>query len=414
MKILLVRTPFINIKSGPPIGLAYLSDVLKKADHDVNVIDLNVDINRKFPNIGKYTRDFTLLESHPAINGAYGLLDDYCREILTLSPDIVGFSLSYPTVEYGVAMARELSKHVRCIAGGPQATYNEKKLLDLGCFDTVVSGYGEEAILEALYKKGIISKPLERSKAYTPDYSDIPIENYNGRLPVLTTRGCPHRCTFCSQNLPLFLHPVESAVDQIKNTPGVREVMYNDSNININTDRAEKLFTGIAKLKNPPRGHVFGLEIKKGFQRYISKMAEAGVKVARVGIESGSIRERNSMNKHPFDNDLVVEFVKELTSHKITTWGQFIFCYPDQTEDDRQETLRLMNRINDSCGTDHVKHYWYRFIVHHGTEAFFKERYGVISSSPLNWENSMYTPEKIEKIYETYAGIVPVNAKILL
>jgi len=414
MKIVLVRPPFMNIKKGPPIGLAYLSNVLKNAGHEVNIFDINIFINKKYRNIGNYTRNFVLPESHKAVIFAYRKIDDYCTKILALAPDLVGFSLSYPTFQYGIELAKRLSKHVRCIAGGPQATFNEESLLGLGCFDTVVSGYGEEAVLDALTKNGIISKELDRSKDYQPDYIDLPLNHYKGVLPVITSRGCPNRCHFCTQHLPLFFHSLDSIIDRIKKNPKIREIIYNDSNINISPKRTEYFFTELAKLKKPPPGHVFGLEVKKGFERYISKMSEAGIKIVRVGIESGAIRERNSMNKKFFDNDLVIAFIKELSDHKITTWAQYIFCYPDQTEEDRQETLALMAGINRSCKSAFIKHFWYRFVVHHGTEKLFQKKYGVIYSSPLNWKNGLYTTEKIEKLAEKYRLLIPINARIFL
>lgn len=353
-------------------------------------------------------------ETHPAVNKTYERIEEYCDKILRLKPDIVGFSLSYPTVKYGVEMAKRLSKYVRCIAGGPQASFNEQDLLDLGCFDTVVSGYGEEGILEAFNFRGIISKRLNRAKEYLPDYTGITIDKYGDRLPIVTTRGCPNRCSFCTQNHPYIFHSIESVVSQIQNTPNIIEVMYNDSNINVSSKRTEELFAELSKLENKPDGHVFGMLVKKGFERYISKMAESGVKEARLGLESGSLRERTSMNKPHFSNDLVVEFAKELTSNKIMTWAQFIFCYPDQTDEDRQETLDLMKMINDECDPRFVKHFWYKFVVHHGTEKFFKGKYGVKSLSPQTWENALYNPEKIKKIEEKYSKLIPKNAKIFL
>lgn len=414
MKITLVRPPFVDIKFGPPIGLAYLNKALKDKGHEVSIIDMNIEINKRFWHIGAYNRDFVLPDNHPAVKYAYKNIERYCNDILNQKPEIVGFNLSYPTAKYGLEMAKRLSKFVRCIAGGPQATFNEENLLDIGHFDTIVSGYGEEAILEALNSRGVIHKALDPSKEYLPDYTGISIDRYNGRLPIVTTRGCPNRCTFCTQHFAYLYHSVESVVQQIKSTSNIREIMYNDSNINIDAKRTEKLFTELSKLKVKAPGHIFGMQIRKGFKAYISKMAEARVRIARVGIESGSIRERTSMNKPRVTNDLIVEFIKELAQNKIVTWVQFIFCYPDQTEKDREETLDLMNRINNECGSRHVKHFWYKFVVHHGKENFFKEQYGVITHSPQNWENIFYNHIEIKKLGKKCSRLIPPNAKIYL
>jgi len=413
MNIVLIRPPFMGLGSGPPIGLAYIQDILKKDGHNVLTWDINLELN-EFAGLEDYNRDFLISENNLAVKHAYRKIDKYCSEILDLKPDIVGFSLSYSTQKYGIEMAKRLSNKVRCIVGGPQASFNEHKLLDLGYFDTVVSGYGEEGVLKSLTAKGIISENLISSKHYYPDYRGINIQNYGGRLPIVTTRGCPNRCTFCTQSHPYFYHSIESVIDQIKNNTDIVEVMYNDSNINVNSKRTEELFNELSKLKNKPFGHIFGLQIKEGFTDYIDKMAAAGIKEVRIGLESGSQRERKNMNKPRFTNDLAVDFIKELTKYKIVTWVQFIFCFPDQTEEDRKKTLNLMNRINQECNTKYIKHFWYKFVVHHGTEDFFVKQYGVHSISPQNWENRLYNSKKVKRLKEKYSKLIPQNAKIYL
>ena len=412
-RIVLIRPPFMALGFGPPIGLAYLQHTLKAQGHTVLIWDINQELHG-LSGSQDYNRDFVLPKTHPVIAQAYERIDAFCADILRLKPDIAGFSLSYPTIEYGLEMAKRLAPHVRCIAGGPQASFNEQNLLDLGCFDTVVSGYGEEAVLTAINATGIITQTLDREKEYSPDYTGITIDRYKGCLPVITTRGCPNKCTFCTQNHPYLFHSIESVVKQIRDTPGIRQVMYNDSNINVNARRTTELFAELAKLKNKPYGHIFGMEIRPGFQAYIGKMADSGVREARVGIESGSPRERQSMNKPRFTNDMVIDLLKESTAHKILTWAQFIFCYPDQTQEDRQQTLDLMHEINRQCDPQFIKQFWFRFIVHHGKEEFFAEKYAVESTSPQNWRNPLYTPDKIKELAEKYTDLIPSNANIFL
>lgn len=413
MKIVLVRPPFIDIKYGPPIGLAFLSQVLKDEGHEVTIFDINLEIKQKVPQeMRPLNLDNVLSPSHPAYRFAYDRFDTYCQYVLDQGPDLVGFHLTYSSMEYGSRMAAQISKHVRCIAGGPQASFNEEDLLNLGPFDTVVSGYGEEAVLQALDSRGIIFKNLENSRDYSPDYSEMDLDKYNRILPVVTTRGCPHRCHFCTQHYPYYYHSIDSVVQQVREAPELKKLMFNDSNLNINAKRTEKLFTELAKLDKKPFGHVFGMEIEKHFGRYISKMAEAGVREARLGIESGAPRERDSMNKHRFSNQLVKDFIKELTDNKIMAIVQFIFCYPDQTEKDREETLALVNQVNETCDMNYVKHVFNTFVVHHGTEEFFRKQFGVICRTPSDWHNSLYNPGKIKKLREAYAQLLPENAKI--
>ena len=231
---------------------------------------------------------------------------------------------------------------------------------------------------------------------------------------MATSRGCPNRCSFCTSNSPYYTHSIESVVRQFTEIPNIKRVTYNDSNINVNTRRTEKLFTRLSQLKQKPFGHIFGLQIKEGYERYIPAMAEAGVREARIGVESGSIRERRSMNKIRFTNTLVVDFIKHMTSHKILAVVQFIFCYPDQEDKDRKQTLDLIHRINDESDVQYVRHVFNKFVVHHGKEDFFMKNYGVFSYSPQNWENPLYNPNKIETIRNEFIDLLPPNCKIFL
>jgi len=411
MKVALVRPPFVSKQSGPPTGLAYLNAVLQEQGHSVSIIDLATAFDERAYNLNDYTRDFVLPHGHPTLVHGWSRLDEFCDRVLATSPDVVGFSLGYPTFEFGVAMARKIAAKVRCIAGGPHATFHPEALEELGCFSAVVSGYGEEAILEALEKDGVIELPLDSDREYLPNYRGFDMAAYGGTLSVLTSRGCPNDCSFCTQQLVYHRHSLASVVAQVRAVPPGWRLTFNDSNIIASEGRMIRLFQLLAAEENKPTSHVFGLQVKPRHAEYIPAMAAAGVREVRLGIESGSRRERDSMRKPRFDNDLVVEMVEELTRHGIITWTQFIFCYPDQTDEDRGETLELMRRINAACDDRLVRHFWYRFMVHHGLEEQFEQLYGVQTESPSIWRNDLYDPETVNTLHLTTRAAAPANTE---
>lgn len=414
MRVTLVRPPFMGKRFGPPIGLACLAGSLRARGHGVAVRDLNTLLDERLFDLSDYTRDFVLRPGHPALAHAAGRLDEFTEAILATDPEAVGFSLSYPTFDLGVALARRMPAGVRCIAGGPQATWHPEQLLALGCFHAVVPGYGEEAIHDALASDGIVARPLRPQQPYAPDYEGFELEAYEGRRSVITSRGCPNRCTFCTQHLRYLRHDLDAVVAQVRQARHAREIMFNDSNLNADEARITELFRRLGSLGPLPRSHVFGLQVRPGFADYVPLMARAGVREVRLGIESGSARERTSMQKPAFDNDRVVDMVRELTRHGIVTWTQFIFGYPDQDEGDRAETLALMERLNEVCGAPLVRHFWFRFMVHHGTEDLFARRYGVRATSPSRWENERYTPETLEGLAEAWRPRLPANASLYM
>ena len=411
MRVVLCRPPFVTPKYGPPIGLLYLGSVLKEHGHEVVLYDMSVELFGRFSRGWKYNRNFEIPDSHAAVKYAYRNMQDYCRKILAWRPDVVGFSLLYCNYKFGIEMAKRLSTDTRCIAGGPQCTFREDEMLDVGCFGAVVSGYGEEAILDALHGDGVFSKGLSREREYWPDFSLVSMDDYGGLLPLVTTRGCPNRCNFCTQNSPYYYHRISSIIRILKEAKNVKRVMLNDPNINVNSGRTKDLFSQLALFNTVPM-HVYGMQVKAGFEEYIHLMAKSGVTQVRLGIESGSLRERVSMNKPHFTNELALELVKQLTGHRIEAIAQFIFCYPDQTEGDRQETLSLMQRLNEECDSNYVQHRWLQFVVHRGAEELFERNYGVTTTSPNTWENTLYNPREISRIGRRYERTIPQNCRL--
>jgi radical SAM superfamily enzyme YgiQ (UPF0313 family) len=418
MKIILVRSPFIDIMTGMPIGLAYLQHVLKDAGHEVSIIDFSISVNQHFNFSSKqFNRNFELNKDHPAYDYAYRQIDSYCQEISKRNPDVVGFHLSYSTVDFACKMAEKLRvTNVRLIAGGPEATHRAEYLQNLEIFDAIVQGYGEEAVLCAIRKIiGIIEAPLIKNKDYRPDFTGVEHENYDGRIPIVTTRGCPRKCTFCTQHFPYFYHSIESVVDQIENAPPDCGIILNDSNLNFNPKRTRKLFEAIGQVIGERHVHAFGLEISPHFENYIEQFALCRIVEARVGIESGSPSVRKAMNKHSFKNLDVRRMVQAMTSCGSTVWAQFILCYPSETDDDRKQTLELMHQISQENPEGLVKIFWYRFVVHHGTEDYFKERFRITAPEGIrDWISPCHTKDHVMEIAERMRPKLPDNAVVYL
>jgi radical SAM superfamily enzyme YgiQ (UPF0313 family) len=415
MKIILIRPPFIEIQTGAPIGLAFMQNVLKEK-HSVKMIDFSFDVSAKVKfTCGQFTRNFTLKKSHPAYAYAYRQLNHYCKVVADLEPDIVGFHLAYSTTDFALAMAKKLhGMGIKMVAGGPDATYKADELYTTGLFQSIVKGYGEEAIEPALYNSGIFEMPLSRNKNYVPDYTGIEFKKYGGKIPILTTRGCPHSCTFCSQHLRYYYHDIDSVTKQIAATPPKCGIMLNDSNLNANPKRTKALFSAISKVIGRRYIHAFGFEVSSKFNMYANEFARCNFSEARIGIESGSLKVRKAMNKPNFTNKDVREMIKKMTAAGTTVWAQFIFCYPDETNQDREETLALMHAIANENPKGKVKIYWFRFVVHHGTEDFFKEKYGVVCTTIRDWHNKDYNPKRIAHIAKRLKPRLPAGANIYL
>jgi len=411
MRIALVRSPFIDPTTGVPIGLAYVQGSLKNKGHIVNIFDFSRDVGLRYPT--HLTRNFTVKDKDPAVAYAYKRMPVYCSAIREWKPDIVGFHLSYSTSDYSLEMARSLSGY-RLVAGGPEVNGRPEELQRTGLFRSLVRGYGEEAVHTALVQNGIVDGFLKKDTEYTPDYAGIEFGLYRGSYPILTTRGCPHRCAFCSQHTPYFYHTIKSVVEQIELSPKNCTIFLNDSNFNVNHKRTKELLSNVGKVIGGRRIHGFGFEVSPEFHTYLEEYRQCNFYQARVGIESGSRVLRDEMRKPRFTNEEVRTMVKQMTSCGTVVWAQFIFCYPGETSQQREETLELMHQLVDENPQGKVLVYWFRFVVHHGTEAFFKERYNVSAHSIRDWSSPAYPPGRVEELAAGYKKRLPKNANIHL
>jgi len=131
----------------------------------------------------------------------------------TCSADVVGITIMTATAARGYYLARQIKEHApraRVVFGGPHATFMPLEALRYG--DLVVRGEGEnviESIAAGEVDSGIVDGPPVADLDAIPapehelmrDFGRL-LERFRKRelyeLPVMTSRGCPYGCTFCS------------------------------------------------------------------------------------------------------------------------------------------------------------------------------------------------------------------------
>jgi radical SAM superfamily enzyme YgiQ (UPF0313 family) len=133
--------------------------------------------------------------------------------------DIIGFSCTSPQFKHGLTLARQIkNNNNRIVFGGVHPSALPELVLKEDCIDAVVAGEGEKSMLQLV--KDVSSGNIKR--IYTADYiqnlDDLPFPDRktikNERnidqafrdggeriTSVLSSRGCPFRCTFCSSHI---------------------------------------------------------------------------------------------------------------------------------------------------------------------------------------------------------------------
>jgi len=339
MIIQLIHPPHpdaIDDRLDVPLGLLYLASTLKKAEHAVSILDLSGNDNPRDWRIGQ--------------------------------ADLYGITSYVSTMAISRKIAQLCKKRnprAKIIGGGANFTSLVKSNLYQFIpdeFDSVVIGAGEVAILDLIKDmpklKYVYEHPLNKNlnKYPNPDYSMVDLTSYsrtiNGgkSLSMLTSRGCPYRCSFCSISLSyktVIYRSPEAVVDEIKgiiSKYGIRSFNFQDDTFMVNKKRVYKLLKLLEPLDINFRCHGrAGLDTRDDYLR----LRDAGCKIICWGIESGSQIILDKMNKNIKieDNQNVIRWAK---AAGLVDRSFFIVGFPGETERTLDETFSFIRETNPS------------------------------------------------------------------
>jgi radical SAM superfamily enzyme YgiQ (UPF0313 family) len=248
--------------------------------------------------------------------------DEVEKKIREYAPDVVGISVY--TVQLvdchkTVRAARSCPSVKHVVLGGPHINDFPRESVGLAGVDAVVKGEGQKPMMDLLdaWEKGEVAKgipgviahpddPVPTDDVYfSNDLDDYPMldrtlieyDRYYdvmGEGGVFTTmissRGCPYRCTFC--NTPRHRYRVMSPArvcDEIEVCIelGVREIYFVDDTFNITNRRVKELCEEMLrrelKFSWTIRCRVKGVDVE-----LLEMMKEAGCSRIQFGVEQGT------------------------------------------------------------------------------------------------------------------------------
>ena len=365
MKILLI-TP-INKNAyevAPDLGLGYLATALRKNKHEVIILDC---VNKRI--------DF----------------DRFKKYILHDNSDVIGFKITptdLPSAKKYIQIIKWYRPSVKILIGGVYPSLASAQEL-LNYFPEVDFAFKGEAeiglpmLLDALSNcnlKELNSIPgliyrnngsvVNNSPIYFEDLDSfgmpawdlIDPREYNFQkflftkhkivAPIIATRGCMFYCKFCSAHsvtgYKVRAHSVSYIIDEIKFLIakfGIKEVCFMDDNFAARKNILREFC--YRKLKENLRfvWTCFTIRLDLLDKDTLKLMNESGCHMISVGIESGSQRILDAMNKR-----LNLEIVKERLSlirniTNIKVMGNFIIGYPGEEEIDIYRTIKFARSL---------------------------------------------------------------------
>jgi anaerobic magnesium-protoporphyrin IX monomethyl ester cyclase len=165
---------------------------------------------------------------------------------------------------------------------------------------------------------------------------------------LMTSRGCPYRCTFCSQSIMPQKWRCRSAKnvadewEHLVNDLGAQEIGVLDDSANIRVDRLHELADELIhrKINHVPWIFVNGIRGNLATVELLGHLKEAGLKRTAFGVESGDPDILMSIDKR-IDHDTIREAFANAKKVGLETIGFFIIGLPGETEETMEKTIQF-------------------------------------------------------------------------
>jgi len=353
-KVLLINPAFNinkeNYDSSISVGLLSIATYLNSQNIEVSIID------------GVRQKDYLKLVEKK--------VKDY---------DYVGISVMTTQIPQALKVSRltkESNPDCKIVWGGPHPSFFIKQTARHTLIDIVCFGEGELTMLHIVNKKPlaeikgiayqsgneiIVNQPQELhdpKKMPLFNWKLVPKEILNNLhlIPSLTSRGCPHRCTFCINAILKNRWRTRTA-EQVLNDLEIiksreyfkgKKLRFWDENFFVDIERAKQIIDGIIKrdLITPWETTVRANYLRQGMidEEFIKKLKQSGCYLLSFGAESGCPRILKKIKKDIMPED-VINSAKMCLKHGIIPQYSFMAGLPGETRKEVMETLRLIDEL---------------------------------------------------------------------
>lgn len=364
--ILLMTPPCIELYKGlrdvapisPPLGLLYVASVLEKKGMCLKVLDTFAE-NLDWHQIEETFKQY--------------------------DPDILGLTCvtsTFGEVAKIAGIAKKNNPNILVVVGGPHVTATPKQTLEkYPDIDIIVIGEGdytladiEEAISKnrnlsevkgIAYRKEnqiIITQPrqmihnldevpfparhLVKNELYKPPTH---ISGRDSFFAIMSSRGCPNRCTFCSSKITfgsiIRYRSPENVLEEIKQSlklVNTKYLVFMDDTFTVDKERVLKICRMLKELNIAWGSYA---RVNTVDEEMLTAMKEAGCNWIGYGVESGSQDILNKIKK-----GITLEQVR--TAFRLTkkvgiaSTAFFILGHLDETHETIKATIRFSKEIN--------------------------------------------------------------------
>jgi len=335
-----------------PVGLAYLAAVLK---------EMGVHVS-------------TLMADACGID-----IETAVQQIIADRPDVLAVSVATPAVNNTLKMVSKVKQalpNIRVVSGGPHATIFPDEMINNG-MDVAVRGEGEQTIADLVrhyngrmdinmidgisYRQNgrVIHSPDRKllknlDELPFPAWEFFPVKQYESvfkrarlSLPILTSRGCPGKCTFCYKGIfgsRFRIRSPESILGEVyylKENFKIEEFSIIDDCFTIHPKRAVAFCDLLIKnAVNIPWSLPAGIRVDTVSEELLKKLQAAGCYRVGFGIETGNADIMKSIKKG-ITLDQAQRAVSLSKKMGMECTANFMIGNLDETVDSVNDTIRF-------------------------------------------------------------------------
>ncbi len=338
-----------------PLGIMYLTAILRNAGHEVHFVDVRLD--KKWE-----------------------------ERIVALAPDVVGYSVITGNQDFFLALNSRLKRRIDFLSlwGGPHPTFFPEFIDEQGV-DAICIGEGEYALAdlaEAIDTGGDISSipnlhvktasgvVRNKPRPLCQDLDAIPLPDRSllNRYPqyqyvsgraVITSRGCPYRCSFCynSRYRDIYkgtgkysrrrsINNVIEECIQHKKDPWAKHILFKDDLF----AESEEYLKEFSRIYRKEVGLPFACNVRadRMTKGIAEDLALAGARVVHFGVESANDLIREDVLGRKISRDDMRNTARWLREQGIRVYTFNIVGIPDETPEEAMETLQF----NAELGAD--------------------------------------------------------------
>jgi radical SAM superfamily enzyme YgiQ (UPF0313 family) len=229
--------------------------------------------------------------------------------------------------------AEEVAAHCSVVGIGEAESYWTQMLADArgGC-------------LRPTYQS---EQPIALAGLALPRYDLLDLRRYGPFRTgvVVSSRGCPFRCEFCSERFLLGeeyrFRPVAEVVEEIKRCPS-RNILFGDSNFAGKLSHTMELMAALVPLK--VRWSALWPSHVCADTEFLDLAVRSGVLHVNIGLESIDAGTLSQMNKRFNKVDRYAELLANLRRRGISYSLNFVFGWEDESEKALPATLAFLFR----------------------------------------------------------------------